>query len=85
MVRTKEEGTGAEEVTVEKTEPKSRTLVKNKEKPHVQSLVVDKSSFNIGFIIGTVLLCMFIVGCIVGSAVMWKNGYIITVDIKKDF
>ena len=70
MVRTKEESTGAEEVIVEKTEPKSRTLVKNKEKPHTQSLVVDKSSFNIGFIIGTFLLGMFIIGCIVGSAVM---------------
>lgn len=61
------------------TENKTRTdnttkprmqIVKTKEKPSIQSLIIDKSSFKIGFIIGSFLLSMFIIGCIVGSTVM---------------
>lgn len=67
MVRTNEETTDGIEVV----ETKSRlTNVKNKDKPKVTSLVVDKPSLGIGFIIGSVLLGMFIVGCVVGSTMM---------------
>lgn len=67
MVRTNEETTDGTEVV----ETKSRlTNVKNKDKPKVTSLVVDKPSLGIGFIIGSVLLGMFIVGCVVGSTMM---------------
>lgn len=66
MVRTEENTDGNEVV-----ETKSRlTNVKTRDKPKVASLVVDKPSFGIGFMIGAFLLGMFIVGCIVGSTVM---------------
>lgn len=72
MVRTKnEEGTGVEEMVIEKTETKNRlSSCRTKEKTHTQSLIVDKTSFGIGFTVGSFLLCMFIIGCIIGSTVI---------------
>ena len=50
---------------------KPRTpIIKPKEKSNIQSLIIDKSSFRIGFFIGSFLLSMFIIGCIVGSTVI---------------
>jgi hypothetical protein len=67
MVRTK-----SEESTVEEKvgEAKIRLSSGKGREKSTQSFIVDKSSFGIGFAIGSFLLCMFIVGCIIGSTVM---------------
>lgn len=71
MVRTKEEGTGVDDNIAKVVPIKPASSVKMRTKSDKElSLMVDKSSFSIGFIISACVFIMFIIGCIVGSTMI---------------